>query len=405
MRSSALAGPIAEAERRLAELHAARNAIATNLLDLEADGAYGLLKAGDGLSGITATKARPALGRVDELWRGLQLLDDLIERADTLRGVGKLNDRHAENLLELLNGESIVLPIEAVPLAKRTLTGSSSVKPTSTAAELLDGMEEAFNELRDVVAAVDKAWRDLLPRVERATADAARLAGEMPGHRGLTAVRSKLQTLASRLADDPLGVAADVESAEGTLAALDRAAQERRQLADQVVNDLARAASDLDVIVADLHAGRDALAQTRREVANPTGIYNPIDPTIVTGERGLGPWLARLEALQSAGKVDKAYRGLQGWRALADKTAATVRQVAEANAKPARRRRELRGLMRAAQAKAGAEGRAEDKALDELARQARDALNVPCDLATAEQVVRRYLAELRRTQPTTGGTP
>jgi hypothetical protein len=397
MRSSTLApGPVADAERRLRELRAARDAVTTNLLDLEADGSYALLKAGNGLSGTTAERARPALARVEELWRGLQLLDDLIDRVDAFRGTGRLDDRKARELLALLDGPSITLPPESVPLSERSLTGASSVGRATTAQALLTGMEEAFTELRDVVAAVDQAWRDLLPRVDRATAEAERLAAELPGHRGVAAVRSTLTTVAAELSDDPLGVAGQVEVAEASLAAIEQAAREVRQRREQLAADLAVARRDLDTLVATIDAGRTAFDESRHAVADPTGLYDPLDPTVLVGERGLDPWLTRLDALHREGQVDKALRGLTRWRAVADDTAATARQVAEANARPARRRRELRGLLRAAQAKAGAEGRAEDPGLAEVGRRAHAAIDVPCRLADAEQLVRQYLAELRR---------
>jgi hypothetical protein len=70
--------------------------------------------------------------------------------------------------------------------------------------------------------------------------------------------------------------------------------------------------------------------------------------------------------------------------------------VAEANARPSLRRRELQGLLRAARVKAGASGRAEDMTLTELAARADRALDAPCDLVEAQAHLDAYMDELRR---------
>lgn len=397
MRSSTLvAVAAADAERRLKEMRSARDAVTTNLLDLEADPTYSLLKAGDGLSGATAAKAKPALARVEELWRGLQLLDALIDEADVIRGTGKIDPISAKRLLEMMNGESIALPAQAVPLAQRSLTGATVVGRSVTPNALLEGMEEAFNALRDVIAEVQAAWDDLLPRAERAMAEADRLNALVPGHRGIADVRLKMRTLSGRLTDDPLGAAADMARAEASLAAVDQAVKDRAATQQQLVERFRLARTDLDELVRLIDAGRTALGRCRDEIAGPVGLYEPLDPAVLTGDRGLEPWLGRLQGLLDSGEIGKAARGYESWRRLADQTLATARKVADANARATRRRHELRGLMRAAQAKAGGLGRAEDSAVTELARRAREALTTPCDLAAAESAVEAYLAELRR---------
>lgn len=383
------------AERRLRELRAARDAVTTNLLDLEAEGAYALLKAGDGLSGATALKAKPALARLPELWRGLELLDDLIDRADAQRGTGGLNERRARELSELLDGPSITLPAETVPLAQRQLTGSSVAVQTTTATTLLAGMEATFEAVRDVVTEVDAAWRDLLGRVQQATAALDQLPPEAAGDPQVTTARTTLDGLATRVADDPLGATADLERAEAALDTVQQAITDRRARATRLDADLATARTLLAELERLVGEGRLALDRSRAEVARPEGLLEPLDPAILTGETGLRPWLNRLDQLAVAGDVDKAGRGYQRWRQVADDTLAAARQVAAANTAPTTRRQELRGLLRAAKAKAAASGRAEDAALTQLARRASQVLGVPCDLPAAAKHVAAYVDALR----------
>jgi hypothetical protein len=382
-----------EAERQLATLRAARDAVMTNLLDLEAEGAYSLLKAGNGLTGVTAARARPALARVAELWGGLQLLDNLLERADALRPGGRLSDDRARELLALLTGPSIDLPATIRPLAQRALTASPVATPAVTAQGLLTDMEAAFAPLRDVVAAVDAAWNDLLPRVERADAEATTLEAESPG--AVASARSALRTAADRVAQDPLGAAGDLARAESLLTGARQAAAQVRAQRARVAEELVAADDLVGRISALVDEGRIGLGDSRRTIRAPAGLLDPLDPTVITGDRGLQPWLDRLQALVDEGDVARAADGLGHWRRVADETLVAAQQVATANAGPAARRRELRGLLRAARAKALAAGRVDDPRLRRLEETARLALVAPCDLADAEQRVDAYVTALR----------
>lgn len=384
-----------DADRQLRQLRAARDAVTTNLLDLEAEGAYALLKAGDGLSGATALKAKPALARMPELWRGLKLLDELLDRADALRGTGRLDDRKARALLDLLTGSSITLPAETVPLAERQLTGSAVAEHSTTPAALLAGMEDAFVMVRDVVAEVDAAWRDLLGRLEQVTASLDQLGPQASGEPQVVVARRALDGLSDRVADDPLGATADLERAEAALASVQQAVADRRARATRLERDLATASGLLAELERLVSEGRLALDRSRAEVAQPSGLLEPLDPAVLTAERGLRPWLARLERMAAEGDHERSSRGYQRWRRVADDTLAAARQVATANTAPTQRRQELRGLLRAAKAKAAAEGRAEDPRLTELALRASQAIGVPCDLAAAEKHVAAYVEALR----------
>ena len=97
--------------------------------------------------------------------------------------------------------------------------------------------------------------------------------------------------------------------------------------------------------------------------------------------------------------MSRAGAGLERWRSLAEQTVAVARQVAEANARPWRRRQELQGLLRATRVKAGAMGRAEDPLVSDLAGQAARSLAVPCDLPAAESAIEALLEGLRQPVP------
>lgn len=368
-------------DRRLYELRSTRDAVASSLLDLESDETFAALVAGDGLSGATAARAEHALARLARLRHGLSQVDELLARISSLRDTNQIDHGRAIELVAQLNSTSVAVP------AERTATHMVSAQG------LLSALDDTLTSLREVVAEAASVRRELLQRFERAAARADRLEAELPDFAPVAEVQATLVALPGRIAADPLGTAEELARVEE---AITEAAQARDEMA-RVHDAIAKAGPLLDELEALLGEGHDALRRSRAEIAHPHGLLDPVDPEVLTGERGLRPWLARLERLLAEGDLLRAGKGLARWQQLADQTLAAARQVAEANAHPVRRRHELLGLLRAAEVKAGASGRAEDPVVTELAGLARRALAVPCDLGAAEARVEAYLDELRRT--------
>ena len=378
-------------DRRLHGLRAAQDALTTSLVELEAEETYQLLAARAGLSGTTAGRARPALARVAELRPGLGLLDELLTWAGGLRNSNTMDDHRATELVSMLNSPSLVLPTPAAgPRATRT------VAPR----ELLDTLDAAVVTLRSVVTDVDAAWNELPPRLERVNAEAERLALELPAFRSIATARSTLADLPARVVHDPLGVTGDLAQVQASLAA----AQAARADVTRLGHSLKAATATLTEIESLIDEGRDALARSLAETHEPWGLLDPLDPEVLSGERGLRPWLARLERLVAEGQGALAEKGLASWRALADQTLDAARQVAAANIRPVARREELQRLLGAAKVKARASGRGDDPRVTQLADEAQRALLVPCDIDLAENRVDAYLDALRR-KPRTGSAP
>jgi hypothetical protein len=376
-------------DRRLHALRAAQESAAGSLLELEAEEAYGQLTRRD-LSGVTAAKARPALARVAELRPGLALLDELIVWAGGMRTSATMDEHRATELVSMLNSPTLALPDP---------TGRPGATRTVAPQDLLDDLEAAIAPLRAVVTAVDAAWKELPPRIERATAEAERLALELPAFRSVAAARSTLAGLPARVATDPLGAAADLDRVQRELAD----AQATRSGVARLGPQLASAAATLAEIGALVDEGHTGLARSLAEIHEPWGLLDPLDREVLTGERGLRPWLGRLERLVAEGRVTLAEKGLASWKALADQTLDAARQVAAANVRPTARREELQGLLGAALVKARASGRAGEARIAQLAEQARQALLVPCDIDVAETRVDAFIDALRRRPRTAGG--
>jgi hypothetical protein len=380
-------------DRRLHELRRSQAAAMARLRVLEADGTYALLAAGT-LSGTTAARSEPVLARMAELRQGLGQLDDLLDQISALRDTNQVNHQRAIDLVARLNGPSIVVAAQPDPRAPVTLTSSLTTR-TLTPQDFLLALDEACEPLRQVIAEVASAWGELGARLERAATQADRLAAELPALPSFAAVRSALAALPGRITDDPLGAADELAEVESALTAVATTGIEMARLGVQ----LASAANRLVELESALVEGDEALRRSRAEVHDPQGLLDPLDPEVVTGERGLRPWLQRLERRVAEGEVTPAAKGLERWHALAQQTLAAARQVVAANAGPSRRRQELQGLLRAAQAKADAAGRAGDPGLAKLAGDAHRALTVPCDLGVAQARVDAYLEDLRRQPP------
>jgi hypothetical protein len=386
-------------DRRIYELRSAREAVVGSIAALQSDGTWSLLAAGlagDSLTGTTAGRARPAVVRVTELQQGLDLVAQLVDHVVALRDAGPSDERRTTELVALLNSPAILVPTD-VPWMEHVLPPPPEDRAV-TAQLLLDEMEGALAPARQLVAEVDAAWQAFLPRLERVSAAADEAAAEAPGNRAVTDVRVRLAALSDLVVDDPIGALERLGAAEDDL----QAAAGLRSEVSRLQSDLSDALALLATIEETISSGRQALGQARAEIASPSGLLDPLDPSAVSGDQGLRPWIVRLERLVAQGDVARASQGLERWSSLAASTLAAAEQVATANSSPLAERSSLLGLLRAARVKAGAAGRAEDLVLASLADAAERALAVPADLVEAQAHVDAYLDELRR--PGVGGS-
>jgi hypothetical protein len=376
-------------DRRLFDLRVAYDALAADVISLESGGTYAVLAAGSLVSGSTIDRAQPALAQVAEVRRGLALVAQLINEVGEVRGTGPLDEERATELFAHINGPSVVVPDDPTRAPRSPL----AIVPSPVAPhDLLTAMGRAVMPVHDLVNQVDRVWTEFVPRLERATAEAERLHQAASSFRSVRDARTELVPLATRVIHDPLGAADDLARIEATLVAAATALARRPEL-EAELDAAGKQVDELEDLVAE---GRSALARTSIEITDPGTLLDPLDPDVVGGERGLRPWLTRLRGLVERGDIELTEKGFASWQAMAEKLLASARLVAEANARPTERRRELRNLLRAARVKAGASGQAEDPHMTELARQAEQSLAAPCRLALAEAHVARYVEELRR---------
>ena len=336
--------------------------LAQALYQLDASPELALVRDRDQLRGRSAKVAEEAAGLVDGLWSRYPQLSEAGEQIEAALGRG---DRGG--LGRLLEG--------AAPLL-RTLEADAARAST-------------------LIGQLGTAWRNAVPRLDGLRARLTQAAATadtlgMPGDPELAAARTVVDDVTAQATADPLG--AEIDDADGLVERVERRLSELARTRAGIGSDLDAAAKQLEELAGLIAAGRGAREAAEARIVDPGGLVAPIDPTeLDTGDRALRPWLTRIRAQAGAGAWPAAAKGLEQWREEADALRTRATAVAAANRAPLERRNDLRGLLDAFRAKAAVHGLAEDPALTERYRSAREALYAyRCDVRRAETLVREY---------------
>lgn len=363
----------ADARETLASLRAGVSGLADDLYRLETDPEVQLAREGN-LQGQSAQLFAEASGRSQSLWERYPLLQAAVDELDAAIQAG---DRATQDRL---------LGPDAIRLADGTTTS------------LLDLGKALRHDIDAVISASARlatAWRTVLPRLDAAAATLAHAAktadGIGIGHDPLLrTARNLLDSLKVTATTDPLAVdpAPAEEAVERARHRVDDLASKRAELPKA----LEAARTLLDDLATLIPEGQAALDETKAKILRPTGLLEPLFAAAVdTGTQALRPWLARLERSAEDGQWLPAVEGLGNWHRVADGWLANARRIVAANRAPILRRNELRGLLDAYRAKAGATGLAEDPKVEAIFTAARAALySAPCDLDAATELVTRY---------------
>jgi hypothetical protein len=389
-----------EIDSTLQRLRGATEAIGANLIEVELDPNRGLLDS-SALEGESATRWDEASTTLAQLWQWHALLEQLLDRAAQLRGTrSRLPDKRLRELRELLEGASIELSSEHVPLEQRDLLGGAQTALRCTPQELLERSSAAFDQAKTVLAAAGNTWDALLPRLHAARSalqESAELGGALGEGEppGLDRARERLSELTEKLSKDPLSVSGEeVDELERSLQAvrgdLDSLDEMRREIATQ----LADARELLDELRGVAREGADAHQQALAKIAAPA-IHEPLS---VDG--ALQSQLEDVERIARHGAWREARAVLEQWTARTRSLLERARQIACENRAPIETRNELRGLLDACQAKATRLGLIEDPRLSGMFEQAHDSLyTAPTDLVRASELVHRYRNTLAEHTP------
>jgi hypothetical protein len=372
---------------------------AHNLFDLQADPTYQCLTGTGGaprtqLSGITQSRVAPALENIGTLFQCFDLLRGTIDRAVQLRrDLPALfgAEQKCREIEQLLLGKSVRIPVDQIPIAQRGLLSGADGQGCISPDGLLNSMVKAFENARDGVMAVDKAWRDLSVTLGDASRRIAALRSQDlddSERRELEGVEHALSLRRAQVESDPLGTSLDVDSVlRPVLDRLTTAAAERAQLRTDTANGLLNAHDQLRRL-SDLQ--RDAAAAWTEAQEKISGVDLPCPPPESKIE-ALKDWLDRLQQKFNAGMVRPVSIGFENWNSAAQACVSDWERIRGANSAPLELRRELRGRINALKAKAQAYGLEEDGDLRVLASQAETLLyNRPTPIDRARDAVGRY---------------
>lgn len=364
---------------QLRALHEQFEALSARLVELEIDSGRQLLEATP-LEGQSAARWTAASAALTEIWRRHALLEELLAKADKVRG-----SRRSSELDALVNGPSIELGGRDLPLGQRGPATRCSPEA------LLAGLTVGHDEVKAVVVAIGSAWDALRPLVEearRALAECSALADELKeaSHDGLIAAGRELEEVSRAVTSDPLTVSPGrVESVIAALRSvrvdLEAVAALKRGLEGQML--------DARVLLDRLReAGDEARAAHELLLVKVT---NPGPAPTANPGGGLADELDHIAALAGEGQWRAARQHLDSWTARATAELEAARAAVAAHRAPIEARNQLRALLDAYEVKAHRLGVLEHPQVANVFASARECLYTsPTDVAAAAQLVRGY---------------
>ncbi|MFI0368454.1 hypothetical protein ACH35V_11255 [Actinomadura sp. 1N219] len=384
-----------EADRALARLRDERERISAALLELEAHQGYQLLE-GAALDGETRRVQSEVRAGLASLWALFDVYGRVLGAAEELRARhAKPGQTQLKELTWLLAGPSVELPVEEVPLERRTLLSvPSGEKLTLRAA--VERMTPLYEEAARAVAALDAVWSALLSRLAEVEAE-RRAAEELLESLGgvepeLDRLRADLAAVAAVVRSDPMALARDGHADTGRLDAIRTGLAEVRRGLEEAERLRDGFADRLRAVAAVLDRLRGTEAEARR--VRDEVLAKIVKPTLPDLPEASGALADRLAAVarpaQGAGWSDLAARVADLERAANDalerarEATGVVRGLLD-------RREELRGRLEGYRVKAARLGHAEDTELARIYEQARELLwTSPCDLRKATVTLSGY---------------
>jgi hypothetical protein len=389
-----------------------------NLIALEAEPAYQVLCRGAGaselrgkLAGQTRERLLPAVAAVEELFASREQLFAVVLKAKTLVGERSFwnRDETTAQVIALLEGPSIQLQTNPVPVAQRGLLDQANQDVRISPGELVARMARMYEVARDGVAAVSAAWSRLEPELsgleqevvelERGAAGLANAETMGEVRKGLDELSAELGRARSLVATDPLGVVGrlDIELVpriRAVRAALSAIATHKTRV-ELGLAEAGRLLAQLDEVARETDA---TLARAARETVGFAGDDAARAGRRVTRE-GLGPWRSRIAEARDAGHYRSADVGITRWLDVAHGLLAAEREAAQRARAGEDRRAELVGRLsaRRAQEKAlASKGVVVPREVGDLAHAASASLaERPTDIAKAALDVDRYDAAIR----------
>ena len=390
------------------------NIAGQNLLELQELPTYQRLCGSFGfppvkLTGITQTRVTPALEAMNDLFQHFDLLVQTVDKAIKLRQQFPrfLSIQKIAEIIQLLTGDSIELPMVQTPLSQRELLTGAETTTKITPTQLLQVMQNAFSVARDAVLAVDDAWTQM--EVMLADAEAQIFSMQnlaislnqdcqselIQAASALAKLAEGIASLRRSLEQDPLGTSAVFQEHVQPMLAEVKATLDQRIKQHNQIRDKLAIAHNLLQQLKEIHSlAIAAFAECQDKVLDHSILLPPLPEEQI---EALRQWLMKLETKLAEGLVNPIIVGLDNWTIKAREYIASEQQAYAVNNAPLQTRRELRGRLDALQAKALARQLIEDPILTELALQAKQLLySRPTPLNKAAELISQYEKRLNR---------
>ena len=387
----------AEIDRRIEEFRSVLDRTTVRLVELDADVTRRLLETSHELRGATAEAWADASLRHAAMWQSQLALESLLTKVMDERGSKRsASPAVLVRLDELLRGATVELPRSSESGPPR-LTDDATPTVTCSVAQVFEQMSTDFVVVTELVGSVAQTWGDLTSRLQ----DLEALVFELEEEIQRSGMRrpNELGVLGRTVADakttaqqDPISLASE------DVALLESRAQRLREMVHEVTRVHQ---ADLEELVAadrSIGAGLEALATCRTQLNRWSEKIVVPDSTVAELDR-LARELDRLrfecEQAQRPGVGNPTAELRRRAGGLHDEAT----RLTKIEGMRMERRDELRGLLGAYRAKAGAVGLAESLEIDDLYAAAYDALYcAPCDLEESERCVTALQRAIRRLQ-------
>jgi hypothetical protein len=394
-----------EIDRGIARLETERDAISAGLMALDDHPGRRLLE-GAALEGRTKERWETCRTDIARLWDLYTVYSTVLNELRAIRARRSRPTRaELDEMGGLLTGPSVEVPGRDVPIAQRGLVDPVASARRVTLDVLVAEMNQVWQRVTEMVAAVDEVWSAVLPRLDRveaAAAETSALIDRLGGAQALSVEASVVAEVRTRLGDARGQVAADPLRFAGNTATSKRIG-----------------AVDLDRLDSDLKSVHDALRQLRllqeryeERAQRFAGLVDVLAADEAEGQRrrahvvsrithGVPDVPAQAETLRTRVAQVRDLRRKDAWPQLSAQLSALERDAAAATERLRAawtdldallaRRDELRGLLQAYRAMAGGRGRGEDEALEAIHHRAYEVLwRAPCDLDDAARLVGEY---------------
>jgi len=342
-------------------------------------------------SGRTAATLAAACAAGDRLSGGLSALEAMLARARAQQPGVWASAAKIDEAFALLEGQSIILSVDELPLHERGLLSPARTTTAITPDAALAAMETDFGTASAGIATIHAAWRAATETQKRLDAEIDALAGTL-GRAQLAALRAEAKAASNAALTDPL---ADHPQ-------IDLLAQRLDGLRETVANAETRAAEAREAIdraggrLAALGSAIAAATQVCRMAAESCA--DPLPPVPVIDAADLGAWLARIETRLDAGDPAPVQAGVEAWLRPVMAAEAAAETALTAATSLMRRRDEARGRLMAAKRKAHAVADlGNDPALQALAEQAQSLLiGRRSEVAAGEVALRKFELAVER---------